>query len=71
MHNSLSVNKINRPQEAPAKLLAAKDSKEDVTGGKFVKLPTTSKLDKKKSKKARVEIEYEMETDQPRVKTRK
>lgn len=49
-------------QEAPSKLLAAKD---EPTSGQFVKLPS-KKLDrKKKTKKARVEIEYEMEADQP------
>lgn len=54
-------------------MLAAKDAKGDSTCGKFVKLSSASKADKKKKlKKARVEIEYEMETDEPlRVKSKK
>lgn len=56
-------------QEAPSKLLAAKD---DAAAGKFVKLQSKKVDKKKKSKKARVEIEYEMETDQPiREKSKK
>lgn len=43
-------------------MLAAKD---ESTVGKFVKLPSKKSDAKKKSKKARVEIEYEMESEQP------
>lgn len=51
-------------QEASSKLSPVK---EESTGGKFVKMPTVGTKDakKKKTKKARVEIEYEMETEQP------
>jgi len=56
-------------EEAPAKLLAKTDAS---AGGKFVKVAQDKTAKKKKSKKARVEIEYEMETDQPiREKSRK
>lgn len=43
-------------------------AKDEPTGGKFVKLASADSAKdakKKKTKKARVEIEYEMETDQP------
>jgi protein MAK16 len=51
-------------EEAPGKLLATKD---ESAVGKFVKLPSKADKKGKKTKKARVEIEYEMETDTPLV----
>lgn len=54
-------------QEAPSKLVATKGAP---AAGQFVKLQS-KKGDKKKSKKPRVEIEYEMEPEQPaRTKAR-
>lgn len=47
-----------------------KSGKEDTNGGKFVKLASNKKDDKKKKKKRpRVEIEYEMENEGPQRNT--
>lgn len=46
-------------QEAPSKMLGKPNA------GEFVKLPQSTDKKKKKLKKPRVEIEFEMETDQP------